>query len=66
MLIIENGGRQPSERSHGKRRLPMIAPSLPNIMSKDTVIVLLSIQMNQRKREEEVKMMIKVVHCTLW
>jgi hypothetical protein len=38
--IMAKGGKQPCAISHGKSRLPMIAPVLPNIMTRETFIVL--------------------------
>lgn len=38
---IMNGGRQPNDSKYGKNKFPRIAPVLPNIIVKDTVVVLL-------------------------
>lgn len=36
----KNAGKQPIDSSHGKRKLPNIEPVRPNIIKRDTVIVL--------------------------
>jgi hypothetical protein len=38
--IIAKGGKQPNDMSQGNSKFPIIAPDLPNIMARDTFMVL--------------------------